>query len=112
MAFACDPCCPESLVLATSNVELTGITSDRVEVKNILHVSSHDVLLWDQPLFTDVTEQPAPEPEPGILLCFSQPGESLWEIAKRYRVSCDSLRRMNPALEEGDGAEQVILWRR
>ena len=58
--------------------------------------------------------QPAGETEKGILMYFSQPGESLWDIAKRYRVSCDSLKRMNPELEEGAATQpqRVILWRK
>ena len=112
MSFTCDLSCPESLVLSPSNIEVTGITSDRVEVKYILHVSCYDVLLGDEPLVVDVLEEPAQPAEPGILLCFSQPDESLWDIAKRYRVSCDSLKRMNPALEDGTAGERVILWRK
>ena len=98
--------------LTPSNIELTGITSDRVEVKYILHLSCYDVLLGDEPLVTDVTEQPAQPAEPGILLCFSQAGEGVWDIAKRYRVSCDSLKRMNPDLQDGVAGQQVILWHR
>ena len=83
-----------------------------VEVKYILHLSCYDVLLGDEPLVTDVTEQPAQPAEPGILLCFSQAGEGVWDIAKRYRVSCDSLKRMNPDLQDGVAGQQVILWHR
>lgn len=114
MCFACDVSLPESLVLTTSNIDVNGITSDRVEVKYILHLDCHDVQLASEALVTQVEQEPAEEAEPGILMYFSQPGESLWDIAKRYRVSCDSLKRMNPDLEE-DGstqAQRVILWRK
>ena len=98
----------------SSNIDVNGITSDRVEVKYILHLDCHDVQLASEALVTQVEQEPAEEAEPGILMYFSQPGESLWDIAKRYRVSCDSLKRMNPDLEE-DGstqAQRVILWRK
>ena len=114
MCFACEVSLPESLVLTTSNIDVNGITSDRVEVKYILHLDCHDVQLASEALVTQVEQEPAEEAEPGILMYFSQPGESLWDIAKRYRVSCDSLNRMNPDLEE-DGstqAQRVILWRK
>lgn len=114
MCFACEVSLPESLVLTTSNIDVNGITSDRVEVKYILHLDCHDVQLASEALVTQVEQEPAEEAEPGILMYFSQPGESLWDIAKRYRVSCDSLKRMNPDLEE-DGstqAQRVILWRK
>ena len=114
MTFACDPSLPESLTLTPGNVEVSGVTSDRVEVKYILHLDVSDVQLEEQPLVTQVTAQSAQEQEKGILVCFTQPGETLWEIARRYRVSCDSLRRMNPELSDGpvpDGS-RVILWRK
>ena len=114
MCFACEVSLPESLVLTTSNIDVNGITSDRVEVKYILHLDCHDVQLASEALVTQVEQEPAEEAEPGILMYFSQPGESLWDIAKRYRVSCDSLKRMNPDLEEEGStqAQRVILWRK
>lgn len=114
MSFTCDLSLPESLVLTPGNIEVIGVTSDRVEVKYILHVDCFDVQLAGESLVTGVEEQPAEEAEPGILMYFSQPGETLWDIAKRYRVSCDSLKRMNPDLsDDGDQqARRVILWRK
>ena len=114
MCFACDLSLPESLVLTAGNIDLNGITSDRVEVKYILYLDCHDVQLGSESLVTKVDSQPAGETEKGILMYFSQPGESLWDIAKRYRVSCDSLKRMNPELEEGAATQpqRVILWRK
>ncbi len=113
MSFACDLSLPDSLVLTPGNVEAVGITSDRVEVKYILYLSCHDVPLGAEQLVTGVSQQDAPEAEPGILLYISRAGESLWDIAKRYRVSCDSLRVMNPSLPDvAQGAERVILWQK
>ena len=112
MSFACDLSLPESLTLTPSGIEVSGVTSDRVEVRYILHLDCTDVPLGADALVTQVTAQPAQEAEPGILVCFSQPGETLWDIAKRYRVSCDSLKRMNPNLEDAAAAQRVLLWRR
>lgn len=112
MSFACEPCCRSALRLCPSNVEVAGITSDRVEVKFILHLSLYDLLTQPEALVEDISLTAAPPEEPGIVLCFSRPGETLWDIAKQYRVSCEALRRMNPNLEEGKAGQQVILWRR
>ena len=111
MSFACDLSLPESLTLTPGNIEVIGVTSDRVEIKYILHLDCYDVKLKENPLVTQVTAQPAEAPEPGILLCLSQPGETVWDIAKRYRVSPDSLKRMNPDLQDGcDTPQRVLLW--
>ncbi len=114
MTYACELCQTDALTLQATGVEVACITSDRVEIKYILHLFCNDVSLGQEPLIAEVVSQPAPTDENGILIYFSQPGESLWEIAKRYRVSCDSLRAMNPALQgaEATDGQRVILWRK
>ncbi len=112
MGFACELNRPESISLQAGNVEVSGITSDRVEVKFILHLSCLDIQLGDEPLVSDVTQKPSEPPESGIIMYFSQSGETLWDIAKRYRVSCESLKRMNPELKENGEPGKVILWRK
>ena len=59
----------------------------------------------------ELTED-ASQPRPSIVLRRPAAGECLWDIAKRYRVSCDSLKRMNPDLQDGVAGQQVILWHR
>ena len=113
-SFACDLCQTEALTLQTTGVEVSCVTSDRVEIKYILHLSCYDVALGEEPFVTDLSHQPAPADDSGILIYFSQPGESVWDIAKRYRVSCDSLRAMNPTLSSAEvtDGQRGILWRR
>ncbi|MDD6142052.1 MAG: DUF3794 domain-containing protein [bacterium] len=113
MAFACDVSLPESMVLTTGNVESSVITSDRVEVKYILHLDCFDVQLRHEQPVTQVAAMPAPQSETGVLVCFAQQGEGAWEIAKRYRVSPELLLRMNPQLDEsGAQPQRVVLWKR
>lgn len=109
LSFAADVAQPESIILSVDNVDVNAITSDRVEVKYILHLDDLDVALSAEPLVTQVSATPAEAPQPGILLYFSQSGESLWDIAKRYRVSCDSLRALNPSLADDGQPHHVIL---
>ncbi|NLV57858.1 MAG: DUF3794 domain-containing protein [Clostridiales bacterium] len=115
MVFACDVSDPEGISLMPSNVDVNGITSDRVEIKYILHLFCNDVQLTTDSLVSDVTRQPAQPVSAGIVLYFTQPEETLWDIAKRYQVSKESLQRMNPELV-GDGpfeiGRSVILWQR
>ena len=113
MVFAAEPSLPESLLLTAASIDPVTVTSDRVEIRYILHLDCYDVQLSREPLVTQVTARPAAPEEPGILLCFSQPGETVWELAKRYRVSPDSLKRMNPALQDSaEDGQRVVLWRR
>ena len=109
--FACDPSLPESAVLTAASVDPVTVTSDRVEIKYILHMDCFDVQLSDQPLVTQVTAQAAEPEEPGILMCFPRAGETVWELAKRYRVSPDTLRNMNPGLSDPPGGQPVLFLR-
>lgn len=114
MVFSCDEVDPDSIVLIPTNIDTVGITSDRVEVKYILHLFCDDVQLGMEELVSDVHRQPAEPVDAGVVVYFAQPGETMWDIAKRYRISRESLKRMNPNVSE-DGDEQgrhVILWRR
>lgn len=111
--FACEPGLPESISLTAANIDPVTVTSDRVEVKYILHLDCYDVQLSPKPLVTQVSARPAEPPETGILLCFSQPGETVWDLAKRYRVDPEALKRMNPGLQDGSAeGQRVILWKR
>ncbi|MBP3646620.1 MAG: DUF3794 domain-containing protein [Clostridia bacterium] len=108
MVFACDPSLPESLILTPGSVDVSGVTSDRVEIKYILHLDASDVRLSPEVLVTQASTQPSSAIPGGVIVCFARPGETLWDIAKKYRVSCDSLRRMNPDLT--DRPTKVLIY--
>ena len=113
--FACDLCDADSAILLPTNIDVTGVTSDRVEVKYILHLYASDIQPAQDVLLTDVQLLPAQPASTGVVLYFTQPDDTLWDIAKRYRVSADSLARMNPGLaarEPFEAGTSVILWQR
>ena len=72
-----------------------------------------DAQLAQSPMVTQVSSKPSGPEEPGILLCVSQPGETLWDVAKRYRVGEEAVHALNPELTDtltpGQG---VVVWRR
>jgi len=55
----------------------------------------------DAKIVSDVKGQEAAIPTGGISLYFAQPGDTLWDIAKRYRVPRQQLMGLNPALTDG-----------
>lgn len=111
--FTVPPDMDAAPVLTASQAEALPVTSDRVELRYILHLSAD---AWQDTQLTIVTEvQPVaagPMTE-DIVLCFVQPGETLWDVARRYRVPLDALRELNPGVsdepQEGDG---ILVWRR
>ncbi len=110
MVFACDPAQPEAVRLTPGTVDVSPVTSDRVEVKYILHLDLEDVSLQQGMLVDEIQAQPAEDEAEGILVCFTKEGETLWDIAKRYRVSSEEIKRLNPAA--GDKPDRVLVWKR
>ena len=101
----------DELTLTVWDAEAAVITSDRIEVKYVMHMSAAGVRTAAATLVTDAAPVDAPEPARGVALCFPRPGETLWDIAKRYRVPLDTVKSMNPGAEEG-GSKGVVVWRR
>ena len=110
MVFACDPSIPEALILTPGSVDVSAVTSDRVEIKYILHLDVSDIRLAPETLVTQVTTQPGGDLPTGVIVCFARPGETLWDIAKRYRVSCESLKHMNPDISEDP--DKILIYRK
>ncbi len=114
VAFACEAEAGDWLTLEAGNIDVTGITSDRVEMKYILRMNVDGSRREDAKIVTDVKAQDAAIPTGGISLYFAQPGDTLWDIAKRYRVPRQQLINLNPSLVDGDvnAGTGVVVWRR
>ena len=56
---------------------------------------------------------PAQETFRGITLYYLQPGETLWDAAKRCRLPVDEIKRLNPSLEaEPRTGTPVLAYKR
>lgn len=103
----------DNLSLTAAQVEASAITGDRVELKYILRLSAEGVRKSGAEVIVDAAAVEAPPAEKGIALYFLQPGESLWDIAKRYRVPLGEISAMNPQLPESPApGTPVITYRR
>lgn len=111
MAFSTQAEPDDSLSITALQVEPSAITGDRVELKYILQLQAEGVRKATADILVDAAAIPAPEMEKGITLCFQQPGETLWDIAKRYRTPLEALKELNPNWQEGTG-EPVIIYQR
>lgn len=113
MTFAASLDGTEQIMLHCSDVEASAITSDRAEVRFILHMRAWSVQQGSAQLVTDVQRVSVPEPESGVVLYFIQPGESLWDVARRYRVAAQELKELNPEVkDEVHSGQGVVVWRR
>ena len=113
ITFAAESGEEDFITLTVSDVDVSAITSDRVEMKYILHLAVNGVATEQARLVVDASSVSAPAASGGIVLYFVQPGETLWDIARRYRVPTEELRSLNPELTgEPDVGQGVVVWHR
>ena len=113
MTFAAQTGEEDFIALSMTDVDVSAVTSDRVEMKYIMHLQASGTRTREARLVTDVACAPAEEMPGGIILYFTQPGETLWDIARRYRVPVRDVQNLNPSLKsEPKVGQGVVIWRR
>ena len=98
----------------TMNRELIAQrVGQQVELKYILHLLAQGVRTAEAEVVSEAVPVDAASVEPGIALYFIQPGESAWDVAKRYRVPLSELQQLNPELpDQPRPGTPVIAYRR
>lgn len=114
ITFAATPGEGDFLGLETGDIDVSAITSDRVEMKYILRLTLDGVNCAAAELIGDVQPRVEAEAVNGVALYFVQPGEGLWEIAKRYRIPASQLVALNEGLAQQAPApgQPVVVFRR
>ena len=113
MTFAAQTGEEDFIALTMTDVDVNAVTSDRVEMKYIMHLQASGTRTREARLVTDAACAPAEEMPGGIILYFTQPGETLWDIARRYRVPVREVQNLNPGLKsEPKVGQGVVIWRR
>ncbi len=103
----------DDLTLTAAQVEPSAVTGDRVELKYILRLHADGVRKGEAALIADAAAVTAPEIGKGIVLYYLQPGETVWDLAKRYRVPLEDITRLNPNLSDHPAAgTPVIAYKR
>ena len=103
------------LTLLCGEVEASAITSDRVEMKYILHLTAEGMDVQQAQWVAAAEPLPdAPAPSDRMILYFAQPGETAWDIARRYRLPRAQLDALNPSLAQQNPApgDALLVWRR
>ena len=99
----------DHLTLTAEQIEPSAVTGDRVELKYILRLQAEGVRKGEADILVDAAAVPAQAPEKGIILYYLQPGERVWDIAKRYRVPLAEIARLNPHLTDEPAAGTPVL---
>lgn len=113
LTFAAQAGGQDCIRLHISDIEASAITSDRVEMKYIMHLALQGSDVETYRIVQDAAAEAAPPPDGSIVLYFVQPGETLWDIARRYRVPVEEIRRLNPeGTNEVRPGQGIVVWRR
>lgn len=113
VTFAAQAAEDDFLSLQCADVEAIAITSDRIELRYIMHLAISGVQTETAKLVTEVLPVSGNGVDGSIVLYFTQPGERLWDIARRYRVPEKEIRELNPEVtEEPKPGQGVVVWHR
>ena len=114
LTFAAESAPEDFLTLTVGEVDVSAITSDRVEMKYILHLRGSGLETQEANLATEAERVEAEPPSESLILYFTQPGEETWDIARRYRLPRAQLMEMNHGLEKAEPTpgQSVVVWHR
>ena len=107
--FAAEALPGDDLTLTAALVEPSAVTGDRVELKYILRLHADGVRKGSAVLVADAAAAAAPEVGKGIILYYLQPGETMWDLAKRCRVPLSDMIRLNPDLPDSPPAGTPVM---
>lgn len=94
-------------------MEITGAQAERqsptqAQVRVALRMEALEAVSGSGQVLEDVAFEGEPVQLPaGAVLYYPEPGQTLWDVARRYRVSEEALRARNP-----DGKAPLLVYRR
>lgn len=95
--------------LDCTEIAASGITSDRIEARYVLELNAHSGGAQEVEAVTQVQSAEADEERGGICVYFPGEKETLWDVARHYRVDEAALARANAGRE---ALAPVIVLRR
>ncbi len=117
MTFPCNIPEDATLQIVPLDVEAAGITSDRVEVRYMLQLTASACGTQRVDVAVDARMLPCEDQngdaqQGGMVLYYPQTGETLWDVARRYRVDEAALSRLNPAMEQPRSDRAILIYQR
>ena len=93
-----------------SDADAISVVSDRLEVRCTLAARGD----WQQEkeiaAATAMTEVPAQRNPAAIVIRYAGAGDTLWDIARRYRASVEEVKALNPGMDTPKAGQPVIVW--
>ncbi len=98
--------------LAAGDVQAEGISPDRVEVKYRVELVADAVTAQPVELPVGVKSKPSAPQRSGMVMVWPQAGETMWDVAKRQRVTVESIAKLNPGMEGAKVGHGVLIMKR
>lgn len=100
-----------SAVRAECIVSASGIGDRSIQAQYSLIIEAELYKLEPVRVAVGLAEHELPPKSPGMIICLASEGEEVYDIAKRCQVSCESVRSLNPGLEEpfSEGERLMLL---
>jgi len=93
-------------------------SSKEIEIRVVISISVRASRQVTIPLVSKITESPLDDSrlaaQPSIIIYFSQPGDTLWNIAKKYYTTMDEIKKINNLsdINSVSPGQQIIIPRR
>lgn len=104
--------------LEVEHCNYSMLTSEQVEIRNVLGVNTKVQSMKTVPIINKANENLIDEKKqlslPSVIVYITQPGDSLWKIAKKYGTTVDELMKINN-LSENDilmPGQQILILKK
>lgn len=101
--------------LETEHCNYSMTSSTEVEIRIVICVTTKITILIECPIISKVVEFPIDEKKledvPSLIIYFSQPGDTLWKVAKKYYTTIEEIQRLNKLSERDliSAGMQIII---
>lgn len=89
------------------------LDSSEIEVKAVMNLNALVLRQWKEELIADIQEKELDmeklERMPGVVCYIVQPQDTLWDIAKRFYTTVESIRELNELGDEEPRQQQPLL---
>lgn len=100
------------ITVSTGHFSYHLLSADEVEIRGVIYIEGTAVKMGQIPCILEaeaVENAECNEARPSLVIYFVQKGDTLWNIAKRYSVTRESIVKANKLGEGNPVAGQKIL---